>query len=91
MCNRLGVVVVPRDLSSCGLPRLGQRGHFSLSVAERAFTPFPRSATQGASMASIIVAFVIGLFIGGALGYFTAALMAAGHSADEYMRALRVE
>jgi gas vesicle protein len=42
-------------------------------------------------MASIIVAFVIGLFIGGAVGFFTAALMVAGHSADEHIRVLRGE
>lgn len=42
-------------------------------------------------MASIVIAFVIGLFIGGAVGFFTAELMAAGHSADAHIRALRGE
>ena len=77
--------------------RRGFRGsirpvHFSASVAALGYGDcFPHAATQGASMLNLIIAFVIGLFIGATFGFFSAVLMVGAHNADEHMRALRRE
>ena len=40
----------------------------------------------GHNMASIVIAFIIGLWIGGMVGFFAFALVSVGHFAEERMK-----
>jgi len=42
-------------------------------------------------MANLIIGLLIGMWIGGMVGFFAFAILSVGHSADEHMRALRGE